>query len=153
MSSPEVRKCKRKGSRVLMNSLCVLVSCLWSSCVVFLMTSVMSSSSQIRLNQKLSFQFDPDSDFHTQHLFFWVFSDLKSLFCSHRLQLLLGGGFPLGVVVWPGLGGVAGEEDEVIFGLKDLREMKPVKPRLNASNGKCRVAAQHVIIGRKLQCW
>lgn len=77
---------------------------------MFLMTSVMRSSSQIQPDQRKSFDGS-------------VF-DLKSLFCSHRLHSLHGGSFPLCIVVWRCLGGAAGEEDEVIFGLKDLREMK-----------------------------
>lgn len=104
----------------------------------------MSSRSQIQPYQKGEFGFDPPdgpcvSD--TQHLLLEVFPDLKSLFCSHRLQSLHGGGFPLCIVVWRCLGGGAGEEDEVIFGLKDLQEKKPVKARLNVSKSKCQVAS------------
>ena len=50
----------------------------------------------------------------------------KSLLCSHRLQVLHRGGFPLCIVVLRRPGRGAGEEDEVIFGLKDLQEMKLV---------------------------
>lgn len=79
---------------------------------------------------------DGSSVSDTQHLLWSVFCELKSLFCPHRLQSLLAGRFALCVVVRRGLGGGAGEEDEVIFGLKDLRETELVKPRLNVSNSR-----------------
>lgn len=119
---------------------------------MFLMTSVMSNSSQIQPYQRKSFGVIVLMDrlFLIDSTYCWrLFCDLKSLFCSHRLHSLHGGGFPLCIVVWRCLGGGAGEEDEVIFGLKDLREMRLVKPPLKASNRKCQVAAWHVTV----QCW
>lgn len=47
---------------------------------------------------------------------------LHSLFRSHRLRSLLDGGFLLGFVDGRRFSGRAGEEDQVVFGLRDLWE-------------------------------
>lgn len=58
-------------------------------------------------------------------------------------------------MVWRCLGGGAGEEDEVIFGLKDLREMKLVKPRLNVSNSSVRLLHSTSLLrgNYSMHCW
>lgn len=45
-------------------------------------------------------------------------------FVSHRLRSLLDGGFPFGLVGRRRFAGAAGEQDQVVFGLRDLREAK-----------------------------